>query len=114
MDQNIIKSFSVFLIKFYLNYFSIIYNFFKTIKFFQNILNYFKSYLINIKIYLIYFEKDLFINHSNYIFKNYINSFKLFNTVISKTVYNFYNSDIFSKKSKIMILASKKIKNINF
>jgi hypothetical protein len=114
MDQNIIKSFSIFLTKFYINNFSIIYNFYKIINIFNIIINYFKSYLINFQIYINKFQKDQFIKNIKFIYKFNIFYNKLYNTLFSKTIYNFYSSDIFSKKSKIMILASKKIKNINF
>ena len=114
MDQNIIKSFSIFLIKLYINNFSIIYNFYKITKFFIKIINYYKSYLIKFQEYIIKYKNDLFIKNIKFKFNiNFFNN-KIFNTLFSKTIYNFYSSDIFSKKSKIMIIASKKVKIINF
>ena len=115
IDQNIIKSFSIFLYKFYSSYFSIFYNYNNILYFLKNIICYYKNYLININNYLLLYERDLFLIKSinfNLYFNFFVN--KVFNTIFSKTIYNFYISDIFSKKSKIMILASKKIQNINF
>lgn len=115
IDQNIIKSFSIFIYKFYLNFFSIINNFFKLLNFFNKIINYYKNYLININNYLKIFEKEKFLS-KNFSFRLYNLFFinKIYNTIFSKVIYNFYTTDIFSKKSKVMILASKKIQNVNF
>lgn len=104
LDQNIIKSFSIFLGKFYINYFSIFYSFYKLLNVFSNILNYYKKYLLNVHKYLNFLEKDLFLVKSiNFYSSNNYFINKIFNTIFSKTIYNFYTSDIFSKKSKVMI-----------
>lgn len=113
-DDKIIKSFSILIIKFYINNFSIVYNFYKIINYFKNIINYFQSYLINFKNYIINFEKDIFIKNPKYNFITNLYNNKINNTIFSKIIYNFYKTDIFTKKSKLMILASKKIKIINF
>jgi hypothetical protein len=116
LDINIIKSFSIFLYKFYLNYFSIFLSFFFINNKFKYIINYFKNYLINLNNYINLYEKNIFLIKNiffSFYSKNY-NTNKIYNTIFSKLIYNYYSNDIFSKKSKIMILASKKIQNINF
>ena len=114
VDQDIVKTFSIILLKFFSYNFSKINNFYKIINFFKNIINYFKSYLLNFKNNLTLYEKDNFCRNYLFHIKLNFNANKIFNTIISRVIFNFYNSDIFSKKSKTMILASKKIININF
>ena len=83
-------------------------------KFFISLFNFYLNNLTIIKKNLIYFEYNNFnINYIFNFFKLHLN-IKLNNTIFSKTVYNFYNNDIFSKKSKILRIMAKKIKLFSF
>lgn len=113
-DHNIIKSLSIFSIKFYKNNFSILYNFYNVFNWFSKWLNYFKNYLMNYKNYLIKLKNDNFVKNIRFEYNYNIYMNKLYNTIFCRNIYNYYTSDIFARKSKIMILASKKLKNLNF
>jgi len=83
--------------------------------YFKKIINYFSKILSNYKEYISLFELNKFTKAylSSFIYLNSFN-YKLENTILSKTIYNYYNSDIYSKKSKVMIIASNKLKLVTF
>jgi hypothetical protein len=113
LDINIIESFSVLIRTLIADNFSIINKFYYVTKFFKKIFNFYLNYLTNLREYVsIYVFKNIDVNlYLNYTFfsANILN-----NSLFSKIVYNFYSSDIFSKKSKVLTIMSYKIKYIAF
>jgi hypothetical protein len=69
---------------------------------------------MNYKNYLIKLKNDNFVKNIRFEYNYNIYMNKLYNTIFCRNIYNYYTSDIFARKSKIMILASKKLKNLNF
>jgi hypothetical protein len=113
LDINIIESFSVIIRTIIPDNFSIINKFYYILKFFKKLFNFYINYLINLREYIyIYINKHLniYLKFYNIFFNDYI----LNNTIFSRVVYNFYSSDIFSKKSKVLTIMSYKIKHIAF
>jgi hypothetical protein len=112
-DKNVIESFSILIRTLYKENFSIINNFYKVNKTFKNFINFYSNYLSNIRSYIILYENNinnLDINIYNIYFTNYI----LNNSILNKIIYNYYSSDIFSKKSKILTISSYKVKFLTF
>jgi len=114
-DLDIIKSFSILLKFIYKENFSIIEKFYYIFDYLKNIINYFKINLNNYKQEILFYELNKFIREQiNSIYSLNIYNSKISNSLITKTIFNYYNSDVFSKKSKVMIIASNKLKLINF
>jgi hypothetical protein len=115
LDSYIIESFSILFRNIFPQNFSIFNNFYYIVKFFNILFNFYLNYLINLNNYIILFEKNIFnISHKEIILFKNIYNYKFNNSIFSKIIYNFYSNDMFSKKSKVMSIAAKKIKITSF
>ncbi len=74
-------------------------------------MNFYLNYLVNLRKHILVY--DNIVNNVNKFNLNFNNAF-LNNSIFSKIIYNFYSSDAFSKKSKILTIMSYKIRFINF
>jgi hypothetical protein len=115
LDSYIIESFSILFKNILPQNFSIFNNFYFIVKFFNVLFNFYLNYLLNLNNYIVLFEKNIFnISYNNIVLYKNINNYKFNNSIFSKIIYNYYSNDMFSKKSKVMTIASKKIKIISF
>jgi len=110
--------------KIYYN-FSLCYSFYNTFKFFHNVINYFCIYSPDIVNYNNYLYKITFISNKLFIFDveiynpylqmlNYCSNIVFCNSIYSTSVMNYYSNDLYSKNSKVLSLAAKKIQFSNF
>lgn len=113
-DTAVINSLSVLSRSFYKANFSIFSDFYLTVKLMKGCFNFYLNYLANLKSlilgYIVNVYTDLSVVSKHLPFSNYL----LNNSLLSKIVYNYYSSEIFSKKSKVLTIMSYKIKFINF
>jgi len=115
-DYKIINSLNILIKKIYLCNFSIINNFNNLIIYFYKNYNYLNNYNIKykniVKYYLNeYYDLNIILNkklYNNIIILNFFN-FKYTNSIISKLIFNYYNSDIFSKLSATISVMALKI-----
>lgn len=112
-DTNVIESFSILIVSLYKDNFSIINNFKKINKIFYNLVNFYSNYLCNIRSYIILYENNI-INLNKKIYDLSFANYLLNNTIFNKIIYNYYSSDIFSKKSKVLTISSYKVKFLTF
>jgi hypothetical protein len=113
-DYNIINSLYILSKNYFINNFSKVKNYKKIILLFNNNsknLNYI-TYNLNKFIKNYNFINKIKNNTENFSLNIY--NFKYSNTLLSKTVYNFYNSDIFCKYSSTISFMALKINYINF
>ena len=108
-DEKIIEAISILTRKLNIDNFSIFKNFYIYIHFFKLYFNFYSYYLENIRKYTFLYDSQF--NNKSFLVKHYylnLYNHKLFNGFFNKTIYNYYSSDFFSKKSKIMIIATNK------
>jgi len=115
-DYNIIESLNILLKFICVNNFSILKLFTHIISFFSNKFNYILNYLFNLNLLIKYYNLN-----NNYLLSNYVDciyiccyELKYSNTLIDKIVYNYYNSDIYSKHSLTLSTMALKINFKNF
>lgn len=113
---------------YYASNFSIFSNFDEVNLFFKHIIDYGCCFFSTLKSFLISsFRTSGFLYRESYLlnfnsFYNYYskfysfsrNSFRLLDTIFARSIYNYYNSDIYSRNSKIMSLTASKILLSNF
>ena len=115
LDTNIIESFAILLRNIYPINFSIFNNFYFIISFFKCLFNFYLNYLCNLNNYIILYENNIFnISYKNCFLDKLFFFNKFNNSLFSKVIYNYYSTDIFSKKSKVMSIMSQKIKLISY
>lgn len=114
-DYKIINSLNILIKKIYLCNFSIINNFNNLIIYFYKNYNYLNNYNIKykniVKYYLNeYYDIDIILNKKlyNIIKLNFFN-FKYTNSIFSKLIFNYYNSDVFSRLSATISVMALKI-----
>jgi hypothetical protein len=115
-DYKIVNSLNILIKKIYVYNFSIISNFNNIIIYFYNNYNYFNNYNLKYKNIVKYYLNEFY--NINDLLKNNLNvnviklnyyDMKLSNSIFSKLIYNYYNSDIFSKLSATISLMALKI-----
>ena len=111
-DYKIINSLNILLKKIYIWNFSVINNYNNIISYFIKNYNFFINYNVKYKNIVKYYLNNIFINTNiiniNILNNNYYNM-KNINTVLSKIIYNYYNTDIFCKLSPSVSLMALKI-----
>lgn len=110
-DYKIINSLNILLKKIYLWNFSVINNFNNIIIYFIKNYNFFINYNIKYSNIVKYYLTNIYtLSNTNIILKfiNYYNM-KNANTLLSKVIYNYYNTDIFSRLSPSVSLMALKI-----
>jgi hypothetical protein len=114
-DYKIINALNIIIKKIYYYNFSIINNYNNILYSFDNLYNFFNNYNLNykniVKFYIIDFDKLVKLN---YIYNLIYYNGKLINSIFSKIIYNYYNTDIFSKLSVTISLMAIKINYKNF
>jgi len=112
-DSNVIESLSILLRKLYKENFSILTDFYFINKFFKKFINFYTNYLMDLRPLITLYENHLD-NTNSYIKNIFFHNNLLSNTIFNKLIFNYYSSDIFCKKSKILTISSYKIKVITF
>jgi len=111
-DYKIINSLNILLKKIYLWNFSVINNYNNIISYFIKNYNFFINYNVKYKNIVKYYLNNIILNMNiiniQILNNNYYNM-KNINTVLSKIIYNYYNTDIFCKLSPSVSLMALKI-----
>ena len=116
-DYKIINSLNILLKKIYLWNFSVINNYNNIMLFFIKNYNFFINYNIKYKNIVKYYLNNIIINNVIFDISNNYNNYynmKNANTILSKIIYNYYNTDIFCKLSPSVSLMALKINYKNF
>jgi len=112
-DSDVIESLSILLRTLYPHNFSILNNFYNIIYYFRNLINFYINYLYNLRTNILLYENNIYNFHVSLYNLSFASKI-INNSLFSKIVYNFYTSDCFSKKSKVLTIMSYKIKFISF
>ncbi len=126
-DFEIIRALSYIKRNYIINNFSKIPNFYKLMSFFNYTINYINLHFNIDNLYYYFFnisgielnKKYLFNSNDFIFFYSYLNSNSFYdgffiNTLLNRTVNNYYSSDFFIRNSKIMSIAAMRTSPVNF
>jgi NADH dehydrogenase/NADH:ubiquinone oxidoreductase subunit G len=109
-DYKIINSLNILLKKIYIWNFSVINNYNNILLYFIKNYNFFNNYNVKYKNIVKYYLNNIYTNIINInIINTNIYNMKNINTIFSKVIYNYYNTDIYSKLSPSVSLMALKI-----